>query len=351
MAISNIVGYFLATLAPTYATPPTTGGCVVFISGYTASTLNSTVTDTFGPIIVPAGGCVFTGMTTNELKRLHAVAIRPGYNNVTGFYITGETINPSLRKVAATTINLLTGAATETSSSKKCPTYEDVGEYASKAGATVSLTSSQALRCYPKTYYPLFGSTMYTTTVYTNQVPVYSKLYYGCSSNVLSGCSSNCKLDRVICAGDEVICVSDGDTCLECSETTINTGKTGTISITFNTKIDANFISVTGYSDSENIITTINGNGWESVMKNGAEYLAITTATSTSNYFSLALVTGVMGPYACKYHGITKFRFSASYGSSTTYISTTGFSDYIYVDGTTTQSIYVTVSTSGFTIS
>ena len=346
MAISNIVGYFLATLAPTYATPPTTGGCVVFISGYTASTLNSTVTDTFGPIIVPAGGCVFTGMTTNELKQLHAVAIRPGYNNVTGFYITGETINPSLRKVAATTINLLTGAATETSSSKKCPTYEDVGEYASKAGATVSLTSSQALRCYPKTYYPLFGSTMYTSAVYTNQVPVYSKLYYGCSSNVLSGCSSN---DSTICKLDRLICVSDGDTCLECSETTINTGKTGTISITFNTKIDANFISVTGYSDSENIITTINGNGWESVMKNGTEYLAITD-TPTPN-FSLGLVTGVMGPYACKYHGITRFRFRASYGSSTTYISTTGFSDYISVDGTTTQSIYVTVSTSGFTIS
>ena len=248
MAFSKIVGYFLATLAPTYATPPTTGGCVVFISGYTASTLNSTVTDTFGPIIVPAGGCVFTGMTTNELKQLHAVAIRPGYNNVTGFYITGETINPSLRKVAATTINLLTGAATETSSSKKCPTYEDVGEYASKAGATVSLTSSQALRCYPKTYYPLFGSTMYTSAVYTNQVPVYSKLYYGCSSNVLSGCSSNdstiCKLDGVICVSDEVICVSDGVICVSDGDTcTCNTKEYETPTLKQSGKVTLEIIS------------------------------------------------------------------------------------------------------------
>jgi hypothetical protein len=65
----------------------------------------------------------------------------------------------------------------------------------------------------------MYTSAVYSkpSAVYTNQVPVYSKLYYGCSSNVLSGCSSNdsiiCKLDGVICVSDEVICVSDGDTC------------------------------------------------------------------------------------------------------------------------------------------
>ena len=62
----------------------------------------------------------------------------------------------------------------------------------------------------------MYTSAVYSkpSAVYTNQVPVYSKLYYGCSSNVLSGCSSNCKLVRVICAGDEVICAGDEVICV-----------------------------------------------------------------------------------------------------------------------------------------
>ena len=216
MALSNIPGYFYAKLAPTYSTSPTTGGCVVFISGHTGASIGSTVTDTFGPIIVPPGGCVFTGATTNSLKRLSAVAIRPGYNDVSEYYIegTGATINPQLRKAGtATSFDLLTGAATKAANSGRCPTEEDVYEYATKAALISSTEVDEAKRCLSRDEYPLWD-TMYTSAVYSKMIPTYSKLYYDCSSNVLSGCSSNdsliCELDGTLCTSN---CSSDGTTC------------------------------------------------------------------------------------------------------------------------------------------